>query len=49
MCCRCDIDWKPGKNVTKIGISDDDDAAGYKDSFFNMFSRTASEFVNDTQ
>jgi len=38
---RCHIDWKPGKDVTKIPHNDG--SAGYKDSFFNLFARTASK------
>lgn len=39
-CTGCNIDWKPGKDVTKI--PQNDGSAGYKDSFFNFFARTGT-------
>jgi len=38
---RCNIDWKPGKDMTKI--PQNDESAGYKDSFFNFFAKNASK------
>jgi len=40
-CFRCNIDWKPGKDMTKI--PQNDGSAGYKDSFFNFFAKNASK------